>query len=57
MWTELRRLNKGANGGVIHIFDLFDNSTSTSDLTASDVWMIGEKWKGKYVEGNGCGVI
>jgi hypothetical protein len=24
MWTELRWLNKGANGGVIHIFGLFN---------------------------------
>ena len=57
MWAELRWLNKGANGGVIHIFDLLDNSASTSDLTASDVWMIGEKGMGRYVEGSGCGVI
>jgi len=57
MWTELRWLNKGAKGGVIHIFGLFDNSASTSDLTASDDLMIGEKVMGKYVEGIGCGVI
>jgi len=57
MWTELRWLNKGANRSVIHIFDLFDNSASTSDLTASDDWMIGEEGMGKYVEGIGFGVI
>jgi len=31
--------------------------TATSDLTAPDVWMIGGKGMGKYVEGSGCGVI
>ena len=36
---------------------LFDSSASTSDVTASDVWTIGEKGMGKYVEGSGCGAI
>jgi hypothetical protein len=57
MSTELKWLNKGANLGVIHIFDFFDNSASTSDLTTSDVWVIGKKGMGKYLEGSGCGVI
>lgn len=51
MWAELRWLNKGTNGGVVHIFDLSDNSASTSDLTASDVWMIGEKGMGSMWNG------
>lgn len=50
MWTDLRWLSKGTNRGVINIFHLFDNSAITSDLTASDVWMTGQKGMGKYAK-------
>lgn len=38
MWTELRWLNKGANGGVIHIFDLFDSYLRLNSARCLDDW-------------------